>query len=170
MRMANGDPVYMFGITSMPVQILGRTYPIEVIAVDLLDDVLLGTDFIRRYKLVLDFNLDELRIKGLRIPLYNRKLEDETKPRTCRVIITHQMAIEASSRVLIDGKAVHPVAKGTHMVVPLTRPLGKQPILVAKTVVNGGNQHIPIEMLNPTEQDIMLYKDTNAALLTPPAC
>jgi len=166
-KMGDGTPVTVYGVTEVHFQLGPKVIYRQVIVVDITDEVLMGMDFVKQEGMVLDFDVDEVRVKGLRFPILDRQRDREVKPRACRVIVERSVVIEAGSRVLIEGKAAQPVAQGVHMVMPLSKAIGGQPLLVAKSVVRGGTKHVPLEVMNLTEQDITLHGNTHAALLTP---
>ena len=52
------------------------------------------------------------------------------------------------------------------MVESLKSPGGKC-LLVGRSLVEGGSSRVLIDMCNPTEEDIVLHRDTHAALIHP---
>ena len=55
---------------------------------------------------------------------------------------------------------------GTWLVEPLNRTPGGQPILLAKTLSRGCGNKIQVELMNPTESDVNLYRYTSLGIVT----
>ena len=82
-------------------------------------------------------------------------------------MVTETITIQFRHHMLIEDKTSWQVPKGNWLIGPLSRNPDDKPLMVAKALVKGEGTKIPLKVMNPTEQDIVLYKITNTALLQP---
>ena len=81
--------------------------------------------------------------------------------------MTETTTIRAVHSMLIEGKTSQQVTKGNWLIEPLSWTPDDQPLMVEKALVKGEGTRVPLQVMNPTEQDKVLYKNTNTALLQP---
>ena len=62
------------------------------------------------------------------------------------------------------AKTTKPLAHGSWLIEPLSRFPGEHPVMIAKVVVQGCGHNVPIEILNPTDDNVCLYKHTNIGI------
>ena len=51
------------------------------------------------------------------------------------------------------------------MIEPLSHTPGNKPVLTAKNLTRAVGTRLPVEILNPTDEAVILYKHTNLGLL-----
>ena len=125
---------------------------------------LLGIDFLHAHGMVLDLSDGSMSYEGKSLPSL---IKGKTHLRCARVTVADTVTIPAGRRMIIEGKTPNLTPEGDWMVEPLSKSPGGHPLLVAKTIATGGRSRVPMEVMNPTQQDIVLYRDTNAAVLQP---
>jgi len=150
------------GTAEVSLELNGREYRQKVAITDAIDIVFLGLDMMRKYDIYVRPSRDELYLGEKIVKVKCRK---DLTYSCCRVKIREDVVVEACSRVVIPGIATKPLGDALWLTEPLNKPPGNQPLIVARTLVKGGSRHVPIEIMNPNEHDIVLYKDTHAALL-----
>ena len=164
--MADGAPLTVLGQAEFDMVIGGRRVRQNMIVAQCRVNGLLGMDFMCAQDMVIDLANEQVRCAGREVP---SMLQARTHCKCARVAVAETVTIPAGSRMIVQGKTPMRVPEGDWMVEPLTKPLGGHSLLVAKTLAAGGGSRVPMEVLNPTPQDIVLYRDTNAALLQPVA-
>ena len=96
------------------------------------------------------------------------KADCRTTQRTCsRVTVAETVVVPAGHRMLLPGRVSSPLAEGQWMVSPLSHTPGRKPLVVARSLVPGKGRCFPFEVMNPTEESVVLYKGTHAALVEP---
>jgi hypothetical protein len=164
LRMADGAPLTVLGQAEFDMVIGGRRVRQNMIVAQCRVNGLLGMDFMCAQDMVIDLANEQVRCAGREVP---SMLQARTHCKCARVAVAETVTIPAGSRMIVQGKTPMRVPEGDWMVEPLTKPLGGHSLLVAKTLAAGGGSRVPMEVLNPTPQDIVLYRDTNSALLQP---
>ena len=164
LSLANGEPLKAIGKANFQLEMGGRTVDHPVIVAQFVTDGLLGMDFMRTHGMVIDLTSCSVSCEGRTVP---SELRGRGQRRCARVTVAETVTIPAGRRIIVEGKMPQQVPQGDWLVEPLSKPLGGQPLLLAKTLASGGKGRVPLEVMNPTQQDIVLYKHTNAAILQP---
>ena len=164
LSLADRTPLKVLGEAEFQIELGGKLVEHTVIVAQFVTDGLLGMNFMRDHGLIIDLANDTVSCEGETMPSI---LRGRSKRRCARVTVADTITIPAGKRMIIQGKMPGKVPQGDWLVEPLTKPLGGQPVLLAKTLAKGGKCQVPMEVMNPTQQDVILYKDTNAAILQP---
>ena len=123
---------------------------------------LIGIDFLIQHQVSVDFAEKKIRLNGDDFQAQC----NSTRDHACRVTVQEGVLIPAGTRKIIKGKASHPLATGSWMVEPLKKTHGENPVLLARSLVHGNGFNLPIEVMNPTEEDAYLYPRTNVGIVT----
>ena len=164
LRSADGGSLTVWGRTDVTLSVGGEEYCHSVIVADLTNEGILGMDFLKMYGGTLDFKRNRLSLDGMEVPV--QSLLDSK--RCYRVVLKEEVVVPAGSRVVLDGKVkagVLPV--GPWMVEPLKKPLGKEMLLVGRCLVTGGTSRVAVEVCNPSSEEVILHKETHAAMVHP---
>ena len=155
-----------------PLKILGRTiFNIKfgkqwvrhsVIVAKVTNEGLIGMDFLLEHKVSLDFANKTVHFHGEDFQAQC----NSTRERACRVAISEGVMIPAGTRMIVEAKASHPLATGSWMVEPLQRSHGESSVLLARTLIQGDGIKLPIEVMNPTNEDTYLHPQTNVGIVT----
>ena len=65
--------------------------------------------------------------------------------------------------MIVEGKTPRKLPSGNWLVEPLARPIANDTLAIAKSLSKGGSESILLEVMNPTESDVVLYKGTQTA-------
>ena len=160
---ADGSPLKVLGKTTLNIQIGKKLVQHPTLVAEIADEGLLGTDFMRRHGMVIDFADNKLICKGETIEARCCTVGTE---RACRVIIAETTSIPPGSRMILQGKSTKPLANGTWLTEPLSHTPGQKPVILAKTIVKTCGTKLPVEVMNPTEDTVTLYKFTNLGILS----
>ena len=159
---ADDSPITILGQAMMNIIVGKKLVQHTVIVADIADDGILGTDFLRQHQIIIDFGRKQVICDGENIAARIRCGQD----RCSRIIVAENTTIPANSRTVIPTKAVKPLSEGEWMVEPLSHTPGNQPILTARTLVQTCGRNVPVEVLNPTDEDVVLFKYTNIGLVS----
>ena len=158
---ADGTPLEVVGEVELTFQIGPQKYRTNVVVASCLVGGLLGMNFLREHGACIDLQKGSVRLCGREVPTF-RKGEHMC----CRVAVAETVTIKAGHRVIVETQPVTKMGEGDLLVEPLDRPLSGT-LAVAKTLVKGNMSFIPVEVMNPTSEDCVLYKGTHAATLQP---
>ena len=161
---ADGSISTVLGCVSLKFEVDGQTFKHKMLVTDVVEDVILGMDFIRSHEVKMNISSDEVSIGDAKVPVH---CFTTSTPQCCRVQVRDDIIIEAGSRVLVPTIATKPLPEGTYMTEPLQKFANETPVMVARALVKGGNRRVPIEILNLTGEDIFIHAKTHAALLCP---
>ena len=164
LQTANGNRLLVLGRAEMEITLEGKTYSHSIIVAELTNEGILGLDFLRLYQGVVDVGKQRVFLNG---SIYAAKAK--LGVRKCyRVSVREELVIPAGSRMLVPGKVPAGILpEGQWMLESMRKPPGGKCLLVGRSLIEGGKNRVLIDMCNPTEEDILLHKDTHAALVQP---
>jgi hypothetical protein len=164
MTTADGSDLQDLGKCTMNVKVGNDNVRHEFIVADVTVDCILGVDFLRSHQGSIDFGRSKFTLNGITMPT-RCGLE---RNKCYRVALSEKVVLPAGSRKIVRGKVPAGVlGEGSWMVDSLSKPPGGKCVLVGRSVVEGGRGHLNLEMFNPSEEEIILYKNTHSALVHP---
>jgi predicted aspartyl protease len=160
LRVADGGLVTPLGSAVFELDIQGKVYQQRILVADVEAPVVLGYDFLHKYKCQLDMGQGSLTLKGRKIICQR----ESQMPSVFRMTITRTIMIPAASEVVLHAN-VQGIPKGcTEVMVEATNPtLTGRGLLVAKAVVDPSQGQVPIRVINLSDEPQTLYKRTFAA-------
>ncbi|XP_063404462.1 uncharacterized protein LOC134687932 [Mytilus trossulus] len=165
---ANGEPIDILGKTQLSIcigQEVGRQS--VLVARDLAQECILGVDFMRAHKLIIDFDTMALKSKTTNICLKkgNANL-------ACNIKCAKKEVIPAGHEKIIDGKLV---AKGRGEVMTTNyvgiiesklRQTNEKPVLLARSLVMSKKLTVPLRVANFSSEDVTIYKNTTLGIFS----
>ena len=152
---ANGQTVEAPGIAHLPLGIDDTQFEVPLVIADIAVPVILGMDFIRKQKGIIDSNNNEVILNGVHYKCHDY----EMKSHIFRVTVAEDIEIPANSEMIIPGKI-----DGMHSQTAVIECNGRLPeeygVLVARGLVKTAVDVIPIRTANLTNDDTKLYKGT----------
>ena len=158
---ADGSPLKTLGEAQFNISVGSKTVVHRAVIADIQNDGLLGIDFLKQHEFMIDFTTNRLHCKEDSIQAHCKL---EKTDRACRVSVADHTVIPAGTRTIITAKSSRPLAHGSWLVEPLSRPPGNQPVLSAKVVVQGNGTLVPVEIINPTHHDVTLFRHTSIGI------
>ena len=153
---ADGTPLPVEGIATMTIKLGKQSLQCDVVVGDLESEGLLGVGLLKKYGGKIDLQSDTLIMSGKTIKAHQAGML------SCnRVAVAETVLVPAGHRMVIEAMASEQLPAGQWLVEPLPKPL-KSTLAVAKSLVEGGQQVIPIEVMNPGGEDIVLHMGTHA--------
>ena len=163
LKSANDRLIESFGQAEFSIHLGDQQVTHRVVVADVTSDGLIGLDLMIAHRMVIDVANKKVWCDGENVPVSCQNVTT----RACRVAVAEHTVIPASSRTLITAKVQKPLAAGTWIIEPLNRTPGGQPIVLGKVLVRVSGKNLPVELINPTERDVTLYKHTNLGIASP---
>ena len=157
---ADGSPMKVLGESMFNISVGHKTVSHFTIVAEISNDGLLGIDFLKQHSFSIDFKTNQLICENETFSAYCKT----GQYRACRVSMSEHTMIPAGTRTIVRAKTSKPLAHGSWLVEPLSRPPGDQPVLTAKVLVQGLQKTIPVEILNPSNENVYLHKNTNLGI------
>ena len=159
---ADDKPLKVHGRTTLNIKFGDQWVQHESLVADVANEGLIGIDFLIQHGVSLDFAKQKIYFQGEGI----KAQCSSTRTSACRVAVSEGVMIPAGTRRIIEARTSHPLASGSWLVEPLQKIHGEKPVLVARTVVQGQGMKIPIEVMNPTNENAYLYPKTHVGIVT----
>ena len=118
-------------------------------------------DFLKSHQMKIDFANHQVTCEG---EIITARCHVGAE-RSCRVTVTEHVTIPAGSRTIIQARSRRPLADGAWLVEPLSHTPGNLPVIVGRALVNTCGTRLPVEVLNPTEEDVTLFRHTNLGVV-----
>jgi len=164
MKTADGSELPDLGKVTLKVKVGKREFFHTFVVADLTNDSILGIDFLRMHKGYIDFSGNKFSLDGKGMPTRSGLKRD----RCYRVSLAERVVIPAGGRKIVAGKIPAGVlAGGNWMIDTLSKPPGGKCVMVGRSLVEGGKGKVDVEMFNPSDEDVILYKNTHTALVHP---
>ena len=156
---ADGTPLPIEGVATMTVKLGDFSFQHEVIVASLESEGLLGLGILMDHGGRIDLQSNTLVMCGKTI-----RAHQEGSLSCNRIAVAETVLVPAGHRMVITAKASEQLPAGQWLVEPLPTPL-KNTLAIAKSLVEGGRQVVPIEVMNPGSEDIVLHKGTHAGVI-----
>ena len=163
LKSANDQTITSFGQTEILLHLGDQQVTHRVVVADVASDGLIGLDLMLEHHMIIDVANKKVWCDGTDMPVSCQNVTT----RACRVAVAEHTILPASSRTVITAKVSKPLAAGTWIVEPLKRTPGDQPVVLGKVLVRVSGKSLPVEIINPTDRDVTLYKHTNLGIAFP---
>lgn len=161
---ASGDRLNIAGCCSVLIVIGEEAYPHTVLIAESSEEGLLGMDFLTKFWATID-----TVNRTVKFGTVQQVTTQAAHPRVCKVTAVHDYIVPSGQEVLITGiarKSSPGVTEG--LIEPKTICVGETGFLLAKTLVKCDPAHqVPVRVLNPGEESVMIPRGTVLGLLHP---
>lgn len=134
----------------------------KTLVADVTNAGMIGIDFLSQHGAAIDFGSKKITFQGEKMDAQCQL----TRDRACRVSIAEGVVVPAGTRRILQARATKPLATGSWLVEPLVKKRGQKPVLLARTLIQGAGSHLPIEVMNPTEENVYLHPHTHVGIAT----
>ena len=159
---ADDSPIEVLGMATFNISIGNKVIQHPCVIAAISNDGLIGMDFLKQHKVVVDFSQHQVTIEGEVHSACCR----QGQQRACRVTVAENIVLPAGTRTIVPARAKKPLADGDWIIEPLSHTPGHLPVLMAKTLVHTCGTRLMVEVLNPTEADVTLHRHTNLGIAT----
>ena len=164
MKTADGSRLPDRGVVHLRVRVDRREFEHQFVVASLTNEGILGTDFLRMHGGNIDFSTNKFYLDGKAMATRDGLMRD----RCYRVSLAEEVIIPAGSRMVVAGRVPAGVLPlGDWLVEPLSKPPGGKCVMVGRSLVGGGRGRVCLEVFNPSEEDVVLHKDTHSAMVHP---
>lgn len=109
-----GENKPFIGKAVMKLDIGGHIFNHEMLISDMVQDCILGIDFMRQNKCDLLISKNQLVINGDKIPCY---MKTGSEPACCRVTVCENVTVDPNSEVVVSGKIIDHVDRDSMCLV-----------------------------------------------------
>ncbi len=149
---ANQTEVAVLGEIEVDLELDDMKLPMRMLVSDHVTDVMLGIDWLQRYCIVWDFQGNLVKIRERIFPTWDRG--EFTWNR--RMVGGSDAAVPARSELVVDGKMLYRNLKSQSLDW-MTENQELQPgVQLARAVLPHRSNHIPVRVLNLTDQEVKL--------------
>ena len=157
---ADDSLIKVQGQTKFNIQLGEKLIQHPCLVANISNEGLLGMDFLQTHHMVIDFSTNKITCEGEVLIARCR----EGQNHACRVMVAEHVTIPPESRTIIQAQTKKPLASGTWLIEPLSHTPGHKPVIVGKTLVSTCGTKMPVELMNPTDEEVTLYKYTNLGI------
>ncbi|KAL5005383.1 hypothetical protein ScPMuIL_018839, partial [Solemya velum] len=141
-------------------------YPHKVLVANIAEKAILGNDFLRQNRVVIDLSRNKLKIGTNTVQLYC----DEGSFQCCKVTAARNFVIPPESEVVVEGlmhRRGSPFCEGVVESVSQLRQNHPQ-LMVAKTLVDCElSRKVPVRLLNVTSEPAIVQEGSRIGMLYP---
>ncbi|KAL5020808.1 hypothetical protein ScPMuIL_002107, partial [Solemya velum] len=154
------------GTCEINLRIGSCVYPHKVLVANIAEKAILGNDFLRQNRVVIDLSRNKLKIGTNTVQLYC----DEGSFQCCKVTAARNFVIPPESEVVVEGlmhKRGSPFCEGVVESVSQLRQNHPQ-LMVAKTLVDCElSRKVPVRLLNVTSEPAIVQEGSRIGMLYP---
>ncbi|KAL5020781.1 hypothetical protein ScPMuIL_002130, partial [Solemya velum] len=165
-KTANGEYLQIAGTCKINLRIGSCVYPHKVLVANIAEKAILGNDFLRQNRVVIDLSRNKLKIGTNTVQLYC----DEGSFQCCKVTAARNFVIPPESEVVVEGlmhKRGSPFCEGVVESVSQLRQNHPQ-LMVAKTLVDCElSRKVPVRLLNITSEPAIVQEGSRIGMLYP---
>ena len=161
---ASGQSLKCYGQALMNIAFGDNVYPHEVV-VGVVRHILIGEDFITKYRCNWDHDESTFVIKGRRVPFRDSSSTEEA----ARVIALETVLVPAKHEAIIKSGLCTRTRGQSHLgILTPERPfMERHGLALAKTLVDATKEVVYARVYNPGTEDVRVYKHTHMAIFTP---
>ena len=162
-KLANGEFLEPLGEVSLPIRFGEQVISHSVVVADIEAQGIMGMDILRKHGGILDVSEGILAMGPYRHRCFVRGIETES---IYRVMLSDTVVLPPHSEMIVTGQCKESPCCVSAIVEPSERLL-KKDLLLAKAVVDLSCLDFPVRILNPAENQKVLYKGTILGVCEP---
>ena len=165
LRMADGGQVIPVGHAKFPLTINGITVEHRLIVADVEAPLVIGFDFMREQRCILDIGRGLLTFKGEQIQCSHDAADPaRVTSRDLKITMLDTVIVPPASEMIVRGKIdMGDINSPDVLVEPCDSKLLSKSILVARSLVRPVNGEIPLRIINLSDSPQQIYQNTYAA-------
>ena len=146
---ANGNSIPTHGWIKLKGRIRNQPIETDFMVADILEDAILGLDFLEKEEATISFKTAELTYRGKKLVC----VDHQGKPLMARVYLPHAVQVPAHSEYILSGKIQQEVASDTVMITDLA---SQHNYLIGSSVNSLDRPAVYVRLLNPTGDTLQL--------------
>ncbi len=163
LKTASGKSLISLGKMDVPLQIGTIEVNWTCLISEISDDLILGMDFIREHSCLLAMeDGGYLEMRGQKIPFMNHVPHRE---RCCRIKLATTVVVPGRSEMILSGKVnTRHTPSSTGMIESTTLFQQREELAVARILATNHSGHIPVRVVNFSEEPKTVYGGTTVGL------
>ena len=154
---ATGEVSPYHGKGNFSVTLNGKDFIHEMWVAPIKGDGILGMDFLMKHKCDVMLSQQMIKFGNNSIPCYQSSVEASC----CRVIVAETTNIPANSESILQGKVMDVEANYSPRLIDQSEIFSdRDKLMDATAVIDVSNNKVPIKVINLTDKDIRLYKNS----------
>ena len=150
----SGAPVPIQGMVRMPLVIGSQICLQPMLVADIEEEVILGYDYMNLQDVVLDVPRHVLRVNGEQVPMWTSQDPEQR----LRVVAARRITLPPNSQVVATAQLNYTSRVSSWgLVEPMPSLLEKHGVLVGRALVDTRQREVPVQVLNPTEKEVVLH-------------
>ena len=164
LMLADGSDLPVLGMIDVPLRLTSITVKHRFLVCCIESEGLLGFDFFKRNKCDLLYEAEALVVRGVQVPI----TEERGENRSYRVTSYRTVTVPAWTEMVVEGRINKRGTSTSHGVVePLKSFHSKTNLMIGRLLVDSSKPTVPIRVMNASNEDQILYKDTGMAIVQP---
>ena len=160
----SGNPVRVYGTVEVPYEIDGYIYPTETVIADCAPRILLGMNFLRKHKAIVNYDSGEMSVGS-----HTFLLTKKTNSRCTKLVLVNNLVVDSLSEQVVTLKAPrrrHRIDTTT-MITPIHKTTSSGLVFGNTLSTPNADGHVMATVINPTTAPIHLDKGCPVALSVP---
>ena len=150
----------VFGKAEFQMKIGDFWFRHEVLVAGVTNDGLIGFEFLTEHEMTLDFGRKQVKYRGETIKAQCQRIQNLV----CRVAVKEGVLVPSGSRKIVEARTTRHLPAGTWLIEPMRSLPEKHSLLLARTLARGQGCSVPVELLNPTDENCYLYPGTHVGI------
>jgi hypothetical protein len=167
-RTVSGELAKVRGSLVVELELNSKYYVHQFIVMDVQEDLILGLDFIQKYKLNWDSERSVLVLRGEEIPAVRRCVMGDKRVR--RLYLTEAAVIAPRQMIVVDAYIQDRDSRDLPdwgVVSPIKRPVGKYGVMAGSALIDPKSDRIPVPVINPGDKPVILPQNMSIGLCRP---
>ena len=158
LQTATGESAVIKGKKTVHIRIGNGQFKHEVLVANIMDEVILGMDFMKDNGFVLDIQQGLLRYSNIELPL---RMCEESSITARRVVLDHRVKLPPNAESVIWGRLEGDSGTNRLWVMEAGQDIGPKEIIVGKALITPDNDlRVPIRALNLSDKTKTIKKGT----------
>ena len=167
-QLASGASQSIQGKLLVQIELAGQYYLHQVIVMDIMEDMIMGMDFLALHDAECDWSRGILRLRGKELEACRQYSLDDGRLR--RLTLVRKLTLPAGTHTIVEAKVHHHYPCDTPdwgMSTAARCSVENHGIIAGRAVVDGHADTVPIPIMNPTDTNAISSPTDTIAWLRP---
>ncbi|MCG8047770.1 MAG: reverse transcriptase family protein, partial [Candidatus Thiodiazotropha endolucinida] len=163
---ATGESSPFYGKAEVEITLGSQKLSHEMLFADVKNDGILGMDFLTKHRCDMFLSKNHLVLNGEKIACFRSSVD--ALPTCSRIVILETVEVPPECEIIVKGRPLDRVdGNSIGVLEPAEKFVERSGLLVAKALVCPEFGTVPLRMMNPKNEPLILYKNTVAAMYEP---
>ena len=162
---ANGQPLEILGTCRLRIR-LGGIHAVESVLVhsDITQECLVGVDLLSKHGCVIDFETKTVKAGRESVKI---NCKNSGSAECCRLSLAETVTVSGFHEILMPARIGVVSDKVTGIIEPSLGFADKHPVMMARVLAEPKEELVPVRMMNPSPDPVLLYQGTTLGTFTP---